>query len=107
VSGVLVVPVTPPKLAASGADWPARGATGGATNGQCLPSRFVADADWLIVLDDRSPDLETVIAHEVAHAYLGHSIADPLSDDETERQASEQTRSWGFTGLGSDMHRPS
>lgn len=50
---------------------------GGAGNGQCLPSRFIEGAEWLLLIYDDAPDIETVIAHEVAHAYLGHSITDP------------------------------
>jgi hypothetical protein len=76
---------------------------GGGVNGQCLPSRFVADADWLVLLYDRAPDIETVIAHEVAHAYLGHSIGDPLGDEETETQARDLVRAWGFSGKGADF----
>lgn len=34
-------------------------------------------AEWLLLIYDDAPDIETVIAHEVAHAYLGHSITDP------------------------------
>ena len=78
---------------------------GRAGNAQCLPSRFVTEfgADWIIVIYDGAPDLETVIAHEVAHAFLKHSVVDPLmSQEETERQAREQTRDWGFTGKGAD-----
>lgn len=76
---------------------------GGGLNGQCLPSRFIAEADWLVLIYDRAQDLETVIAHEVAHAYLGHSIGDYMSDEETERQAREQVRAWGFSGKGADF----
>lgn len=48
---------------------------------------------------DRSPQLETVIAHEIAHAYLGHSVTSALSGEEAwEREAREQTRAWGFRG---------
>src|SRR5215210_4462326 len=53
--------------------------------GQCLPARFVADAKWLINLYESATGLETIVAHELAHAYLGHSIGDRLSDEETER----------------------
>jgi hypothetical protein len=68
---------------------------GGAGNGQCLPSRFIEGAEWLLLIYDDAPDIETVIAHEVAHAYLGHSITDPLMPhEETERQARDLVRSW-------------
>jgi hypothetical protein len=72
-------------------------------NGQCLPTRFIGEADWLILIYDDAPDIETVIAHELAHAYLGHSLGEPMSDEETEAQAREQTRAWGFTGKGADF----
>ena len=75
---------------------------GGALNGQCLPTRFLSHVEWFILIYDDAPDLETIIAHEVAHAYLGHSLDDPLSDEETEMQARELTREWGFTGKGAD-----
>jgi len=76
---------------------------GGGLNGQCLPARFVAEAEWAILIYDRAPDIETVIVHEVAHAYLSHSLGVPtLGDDETERQARELTRAWGFSGKGAD-----
>lgn len=52
-------------------------------------------AEWLLLIYDDAPDIETVIAHEVAHAYLGHSITDPLMPhEETERQARDLVRSW-------------
>jgi hypothetical protein len=35
---------------------------GGGLNGQCLPSRFIAEADWLVLIYDNAPDIETVIA---------------------------------------------
>jgi predicted Zn-dependent protease len=76
---------------------------GAGSNGQCLPSRFADGAEWLILIDNDAPDIETVIAHEVAHAYLGHSLADLLSEEETEKQAREQVRAWGFSGKGADF----
>jgi hypothetical protein len=75
---------------------------GGGSNGQCLPSRFTGEAEWLILIDNDAPDLETVIAHEVAHAYLGHGLED-ATKEETEKQAREQVRAWGFTGKGADF----
>jgi hypothetical protein len=68
-------------------------------NGQCLP-KWCLHGDWLILLNDQSPDLETVIAHEVAHAWLGHGEeGDFRSDTESmENQAREKACEWGFTG---------
>jgi hypothetical protein len=75
---------------------------GGGVNAQCLPTRLIGEADWLVLIYDLAPDIETVIAHEVAYAYLGHSIGDPMSDEETETRARELTRTWGFSGKGAD-----
>lgn len=70
---------------------------GEAVYGQCLPARFVEGKDWIIVVDEGFPgDVEALVAHEVAHAYLGHSIGEPLGDEETERRAREQAVAWGF-----------
>jgi hypothetical protein len=50
---------------------------GNAVQGQTMPRRFVDVREWLIVLYDLAPHLEAVIAHEVAHAYLGHGTGRP------------------------------
>ncbi len=45
-------------------------------------------------------DLASVVAHEIAHARLGHSANDMLGGEEQERQACDLRRSWGFDGIG-------
>ena len=39
-----------------------------------------------------------LIAHEIAHAWLGHGP--PLDDDLTQREADEEATSWGFDIAG-------
>jgi hypothetical protein len=71
---------------------------GSAVSGQTQPKWVYEPREWLILLYDQAPNLETLIAHEIAHAYRGHSVsARHLSEEEMERQARELTRSWGFT----------
>ena len=55
-------------------------------------------AEWLILLDDRvsAADLPSSIAHEVAHAYRGHSSG----SEQEEQEARDLARSWGLEGLG-------
>ena len=62
---------------------------GDAVNGRTLPGRFLADAEWVLLVDGRldEHDLASVVAHEVAHARLGHSTTDMLGEEEQERQA--------------------
>ena len=47
------------------------------------------------------PDLETVIAHEVAHAWLGYDD-DDLAYSWEEAEVRAQVREWGFKGVGAD-----
>src|SRR5579872_904773 len=70
--------------------------------GVCLPTHVLGDAQWLIVVDAGGPDdLETIIAHEVAHALLGHNIGDHQQSHEAiEAEARALVRTWGFEGLG-------
>lgn len=65
-------------------------------HGQCLPARFIAGAEWIITLDEEFPDAESLVGHEIAHAWLRHSIGDLTSDDVVEEQARKQARGWGF-----------
>ena len=63
-------------------------------------------ARWIILLQGSPPQDESVIAHEIAHAYLGHDrlgISVGLEPVAIETQACELTRSWGFEGLGTDI----
>jgi len=55
---------------------------------------------WLIILSDKAD--ENVVAHEIAHARLGHkidfpSIWPPIEwSYQTEKEACEQATKWGF-----------
>ncbi len=52
---------------------------------------------WIIVLDEREPDAATV-AHEIAHAWMGHRGREVNH----ERQAAALARSWGAQGSAAD-----
>jgi hypothetical protein len=58
---------------------------------------------WVILLDENIPeeDRESAIAHEVAHARLGHDRLGEMPDD-CETQAANLVKEWGFTGKGAD-----
>jgi hypothetical protein len=63
---------------------------------------------WVIVLqasilDDASPeDTYSTIAHEIAHAWLGHEcrITGRQTNDDKERAAASQAQQWGLAGIG-------
>ena len=81
---------------------------GGCSYGATFPPNW-ADS-WLIVLDGAMVDrlgedgTMSVIAHEIAHALLGHSLLDPSTyergDESLETEAAQQTAAWGFVGIG-------
>jgi hypothetical protein len=83
---------------------------GRATTGMVLPGRLGVRGTerrsrdcWLILLDEDMPDDNSIIAHEIAHAWLRH---DRLSGDDQqtwERDAAELAKSWGFVGRGTDV----
>lgn len=84
---------------------------GGADHGLVLPGRVATDLEdrstdmWLVVLRDnaRADDAESIIAHEIAHAWRRH---DRLSLDvyqHSEKVAARLTAEWGFSGLGADI----
>jgi hypothetical protein len=58
---------------------------------------------WIIVLHPDLPaeEVHGVIAHEIAHAYLQHHVAEAPPTCEVE--AAELTKSWGFSGKGADV----
>lgn len=60
---------------------------------------------WLIFLTEDLPDGDShsIIAHEIAHAYLKHDRYDPNIGIECEVEAAELTKLWGFTGKGADI----
>ena len=60
---------------------------------------------WIIVLDDAehsSKDFDATIAHEIAHAWLGHDRIGEIPED-CEPQAAALAREWGFLGRASDL----
>lgn len=62
--------------------------------GQTLPP----GTRWLILVRDEETD-ESVIAHEIAHAWRGH---EGPNTDSQEQEVRALVRSWGFSGLGTD-----
>ena len=63
------------------------------------------DNMWLVVLGEefKEKDAHSIVAHEIAHAWLGH---DRLAKDvtvEVEVEACRLVQEWGFTGLGTDV----
>src|SRR4051794_24203993 len=48
---------------------------------------------WLILLGD-GEQLEAVVAHEIAHAFLGHESP---NTDAQEQEVRDLVRSWGFS----------
>ena len=60
---------------------------------------------WIVLLQGTPSDDESILAHEIAHAYLGHDRLAIYDGDEAghaEMAACELTKSWGFQGLGTD-----
>jgi hypothetical protein len=58
---------------------------------------------WLILLEEelRDEHAHSIIAHEIAHAWLGHDRF--TADASVEVETAEKVRKWGFTGLGADV----
>jgi hypothetical protein len=83
---------------------------GRTTSGMVLPGKIGVHAQekrsrncWLILLDEREIDDESVIAHEIAHAWLGHDRISAYDTEIWEIDAANLTKSWGFEGRGSDV----
>lgn len=82
---------------------------GGNTRGHVLPGYWLADAEWIIVLDaGMLGDLDEesvmgVIAHEIGHAWLKDDFFNPpVAFPDNEIRTANQARAWGFTGEGAD-----
>lgn len=64
---------------------------------------------WLILLDEKiahniePENAQSIIAHEIVHAWLGHDRHSPDIPKDCEIQAATLTGQWGFQGLGSDV----
>lgn len=56
---------------------------------------------WLVVLDAAMPRRErhSIVAREIAHAWLGHDRLSPGFDPASEVQAHSLVTSWGFKGI--------
>lgn len=75
---------------------------GGGAHGTANPLHFPEARDlWLIALSEVGPSdsLHSVVAHEIAHAWLGHR---GQGAEEDEAAAYKQAQAWGFTGIGAD-----
>lgn len=76
--------------------------------------RTIVLLDYKIASDD---DVDSIVAHEIAHAYLGHDhmMLGEVENREVngqsvpvlklEYEAYKLTASWGFTGRGADIER--
>lgn len=78
--------------------------------GMVVPARIATHAVerrtrnmWLILLEEdlTEEDAHSIIAHEIAHAWLRHDRLDGDPDPSVE-EAVRQVKQWGFTGLGAD-----
>lgn len=81
---------------------------GQAAAGKTLPGR-IQETGWIIVLDERefseATDEEealSVVAHEIAHAWLKHDCLSPDCPKDCEIAAANLAGEWGFTGRGTD-----
>lgn len=83
--------------------------TGEYTYGTVWPGKIFKNISWVIVLNEKMPkskgDRESIIAHEIAHAYLGHDQLNPDIEPECEIEACNLTKQWGFNGLGTNIKR--
>jgi hypothetical protein len=65
-----------------------------------------ASHPWLITLHEGHVD-ESLIIHEIAHAWLGHEYGPQFGELRVTRQdeeaACDLTRQWGFAGAGAAM----
>jgi len=84
--------------------------TGRVTSGMVLPGRLGLHPTekrsrnfWLILLDENIATDDSVIAHEIAHAWLRHDKLSADDQETWEKDAAILTKSWGFEGRGSDV----
>jgi hypothetical protein len=81
--------------------------------GMVLPGRLGVHPDtrapeddlWLILLASDLPeaDAHSIVAHEIAHAWLGHDRLSPDLTPECEVEAATLTAQWGFSGIGASV----
>jgi hypothetical protein len=69
-------------------------------HGMALHRDQLQDKPWLLMIQSNADaaDAHGFVAHEIAHAWLGHQAADAVA--EQEMAALELTAAWGFTGAG-------
>ena len=62
-------------------------------------------AKWIILLPRclAADEAQSIIAHEIAHAFLGHDRLSICDFIDVETEACNLVRSWGFGGLGADV----
>ncbi len=72
--------------------------------GMVLPGATAKPETWIILLSERmhGDDLHSFIAHEIAHAWLGHDRLSPEVPVDHETQAANLAQQWGFIGRGAD-----
>jgi len=73
--------------------------------GQCWHKQNACP--WVIVLGDKAD--ESVVAHEIAHAHLGHKAKRGGMEVEVslrqETDACSLTKQWGFSGCGTEVNK--
>jgi len=79
--------------------------------GMCVPQMLceirpeTVEGRWIVLLDERTPegDVLGIVAHEIAHAWLGHDRCAPDGcPKDCEVQTANLVAQWGFTGIGAD-----
>jgi hypothetical protein len=77
---------------------------GHVNHGMALPGTIAQPDTWIILLGERLPqkDAHSIVAHEIAHAWLGHNRFALDVPPDCETQAANLTRDWGFTGKGAN-----
>lgn len=70
---------------------------------------FLQSPLWVVALAENymdsmsEADSESIIAHEIAHAWLRHDRFDLDCPHDSEKQACLLTKEWGFDGIGTDV----
>ena len=68
-----------------------------------LPPPHIGSGITLIVNQQGSGDAPSIVAHEIAHAWLRHDRLSLDVTSECEGEAAALTLEWGFDGLGTDI----
>jgi hypothetical protein len=78
---------------------------GRVNHGMVLPPRTLGRGRWVLVLTETTPErsAQSMIAHEIAHAWLKHDrYAANVDAAEIESGAAQLAREWGFSGRAAD-----